>query len=163
MPFVAPRLKVFDYQGEYRYSLTFCTFDRRPLFEDESTVGVALTQIARGAISEGFDVPAYCFMPDHLHLLAVGRSRESRLIRFIKTTKQLSALAHRKRTGMPLWQRSAWDHVLRRDEDTLAVARYIINNPVRARLVERPEDYPFSGSLTHSRAELFDFLRRART
>jgi len=161
--FYAPRLKLFDYLGEYRYSLTFCTFNREPYFQDAETVRVTLTQIERAAQLEGFEVPAYCFMPDHTHLLVVGGSHESLLPRFIKTSKQLSAYEYRQRTGRSLWQRSGWDRVLRGEEATSDVARYILANPVRAGLVTSAEHYPFSGSLTHSREELFDFVGRART
>jgi hypothetical protein len=43
-----------------------------------------------------------------------------------------------------LWQKSYYDHVVRDDEALSAVVRYIIENPARARLVESPEDYPYS-------------------
>jgi putative transposase len=161
--FYAPRLKLFDYLGEYRYSLTLCTFNRERYFEDANTVRVTLAQIERSAQLEGFDVPAYCFMPDHLHLLVFGNSAESRLPRFIKTSKQLSGFVYRQRTGQTLWQRSGWDRVLRGEEATSDVARYILANPVRAGLVTIAEHYEFSGSLTCSREELFESLRRART
>jgi REP element-mobilizing transposase RayT len=46
-------------------------------------------------------------------------------------------------TGM-VWQRSFYDHPLRKDEDLLKVAEYIIYNPVRKGLVEDWRDYPFS-------------------
>jgi hypothetical protein len=45
---------------------------------------------------------------------------------------------------------------LRDDESTLATARYILENPVRAKFVIRPEDYPFLGSRTHKIAELLE-------
>jgi hypothetical protein len=45
---------------------------------------------------------------------------------------------------------------LRDDEATLSVARYILENPVRARLVRNPQDYPFSGSPVHSMAEILE-------
>ena len=53
-----------------------------------------------------------------------------------------------------LWQPSFHDRVLRDDESDLHVLRYILWNPVRAGLVERPEDYPFLGSTTHSVSEI---------
>ena len=40
-----------------------------------------------------------------------------------------------------LWQRESFDHILRRDEDLIEKAEYIANNPVRAGLVARPEEY----------------------
>jgi hypothetical protein len=51
-----------------------------------------------------------------------------------------------RRSAGRLWQPQYYDHVLRDEEDTLRVARYIIVNPVRAGLVTSPRDYPFSGS-----------------
>jgi hypothetical protein len=44
--------------------------------------------------------------------------------------------------------------VLRGDEATLGVARYILENPVRAGLVARVEDYPFAGSMVYPIAEI---------
>jgi len=40
--------------------------------------------------------------------------------------------------------------VLRGDEATLVVARYILENPIRAGFVERAEDYSYSGSQVYS-------------
>ena len=44
--------------------------------------------------------------------------------------------------GPKLWQRSYWDHVLRRDEDVRIVAEYIVQNPVRAGIVDEACRYP---------------------
>jgi len=64
--------------------------------------------------------------------------------------KQRSGYAYRRLTGdrEVLWQKSYYDHVLRRDEDLSDAARYIWGNPVRAGLVDNARDYPYSGSLT---------------
>ena len=45
-----------------------------------------------------------------------------------------------------LWQPSFHDRVLRDDEAAISVARYIVENPVRGKLVESPRDYAFLGS-----------------
>ena len=50
------------------------------------------------------------------------------------------------RTKQRLWQESFYDHVVRPEEDLSAIARYIIDNPVRAGIVKSPLDYPFAGS-----------------
>jgi hypothetical protein len=49
---------------------------------------------------------------------------------------------------MRLWQRGYFEHVLRDDEDSFGVARYILDNPVRTGLARNPQDYPSAGSLT---------------
>ena len=149
-----PRLATFDYLGFHRYSLTCCTFHRRRLFESHEVVRAVLTNIAETAEQERFGILAYCFMPDHVHLLASGQDGSCRALAFIARAKQVSGYWYRRAHHQPLWQRSARDRVLRSDEDTLAVTRYILANPVRAGLVERPLDYPFSGSLTLDRSEL---------
>ena len=41
-----------------------------------------------------------------------------------------------------LWQRAYHDHALHSDEDVVAVARYIVANPIRAGLVRQAGDYP---------------------
>jgi hypothetical protein len=42
-----------------------------------------------------------------------------------------------------VWQRDFFEHRLRHDESRREKADYILQNPVRKKLVERPEDWPF--------------------
>ena len=156
------RLSGFNYLGAHRYSLTFCTSGRERSFCDASVVRVVLSQIARAADIEGFNVLAYCAMPDHLHLLIEGRAATSDAKRFIKLGKQLTEFAYRREWRRPLWQASAWDRVLRKDEDTLAVVAYILANPVRAGLVAEPLDYPHSGSFVLDRVDLLAAIEHLR-
>ena len=154
-----PRLSTFDYLGSYRYSLTICTYKRRPYFNASTNVERALLQISRSAEGREFEILAYCFMPDHLHMLVAGRTETSNAQRFIDLAKQLSGYAHRQATGERLWQRSSWDRILRSQDDTATVIRYLLLNPVRAGLVERPLDHPGSGSLVFDRQALLDVFQ----
>ena len=97
-------------------------------------------------------------MPDHVHLLIEGLKPDSSALHFIDKAKQSSGYWHARQSGRRLWQKTGWDRVLRSDEDTWVVARYIINNPVRADLVQAPVDYPFWGSLVYSREEVLEFI-----
>jgi putative transposase len=149
-------LQSFDHVGLHRYFLTFCTHARQRLFIRQDIVGVVLRQILRTADDQRFAVIAYCFMPDHLHLLIEARSEAADALRFIHRAKQLSGFQVSRMFGRPLWQSYGFERTLRDDEPTLAVARYILENPLRARLVERPESYRFSGSATYSVAEILE-------
>lgn len=122
---------------------------RRPVFNRPEIVALCLDKLREASVRTGFEVIAYCFMPDHLHLL-VRATQDADLVSFMRLFKQLSGYAYRRSTGDPqvLWQTSYYDHVLRREEDTLVVARYIWANPVRAGLVASAKEYPCSGSLT---------------
>jgi len=151
-------LKTFDYIGLHRYFLTFCTHERQKRFVDEQRVDVVREQILRAATDESFAVTAYCFMPDHVHLLVEASSDASNCLRFIKCAKQLSGFHYREHFGERLWQRYGYERTLRSQDATLAVAKYIVENPVRAGLVENPDDYPFSGSERHSMAEILEAI-----
>ena len=149
-------LKTFDYVGPYRYFLTFCTDSRQRLFVTRERVELVMVQIERSAAEELFAVIAYCFMPDHVHLLIEGRCDSSDCRRFINRAKQFSGFHYAKAFGHRLWQRYGFERVLRDDEATLSVARYILENPLRARLVQRVDDYPFVGSRVYSLSEILE-------
>ena len=156
-------LKAFDYVGPHRYFLTFCTDSRQRVFVTRDRVDLVLLQIERSAADEQFAIIAYCFMPDHLHLLIEGLAEPSDCRRFIGRAKQFSGYHHAKAFGHRLWQRYGFERVLRNDEATLVVARYILENPLRAGLVSRVEDYPFAGSRVYSLADILDGLSTTRS
>ncbi|HEY3093458.1 MAG TPA: transposase [Vicinamibacterales bacterium] len=155
MPFkLSPRLNAFEYLGFYRYFLTICTLSRTRVFVEDQPVSLVVAHLSRTADDHGFSVVAYCLMPDHIHALIEGRHPAADFREFVRIFKQRSSFEWKRECGKPLWQRSYFEHVLRDDEDTIGVAKYILENPVRAGLVERPEDYPYLGSLTVSVREL---------
>jgi putative transposase len=100
-------------------------------------------------------VIAYCFMPDHVHLLVEGGTESADVRAFVHQAKQRAAFATRE-WARPLWQPSYHDRVLRDDDATLGVARYILENPVRARLVDSPTKYPFAGSIRYTLQEIVE-------
>jgi REP-associated tyrosine transposase len=148
------RLKTFDYVGEYRYFLTFCTADRRNVFTSAAIVELVLAQFWRAAHETGFEIVAYCFMPDHVHLLIEAVASNAEMKQFAKLAKQYAGFYYRQRTGRPLWQPSYWDHVLRDEEDTWSVTRYIVENRLPAGLAKRADEYPFLGSCVVDRNAL---------
>jgi putative transposase len=149
-------LKAFDYLDLHRYFLTFCTDFRKQLFVEADVVKPVLSQILRAASETQLALLAYCFMPDHLHLLVEGLADQSDCRAFIKKAKQYSGFDFAKQRGEKLWQRYGFERVLRDDEATLIVARYILNNPLRAGLVVDVREYPFVGSDRYSLQELLE-------
>ena len=150
----------FRYRGRHRYSLTMCTHQRQRTFRSTMIVNRVLYHLKQAVAGAGFEITAYCFMPDHLHLLTEGLSEDADLRRFVHEFKQRSAFEYKRATGQPLWQPRYHDHVLRDDEATKSVAGYIIQNPVRAGLVEDPRRYPFLGSEVYAMEDLLESVRR---
>ena len=139
------RLPGVPYVGYFGYSLRFGTLHRLRHFTDAALIRDALMQIQRTCDEYGFALIAYCFMPDHVHLAVEGRTADSDLRRFVKVAKQRVAYRARTQFAIPaIWQAGYYERIVRfQGMDNLI--RYILNNPVRAGLVERAEEYPFSG------------------
>jgi putative transposase len=138
------RLERDLYRGPAMFSVSVTTWLRQPVFTDATEVDRYRRMLEDAARETGFKLLAYCFMPDHLHLLVEGLE-SSDLARFMKAFKQASSFDHKRRVGRPLWQRSFYDHVVRGPDDVQCAVEYILGNPVRAGLADNPGDYPFSG------------------
>ena len=149
-----PRLRGFDYTGGHRYFLTICTKRRVRVFVTREAVDVVLAQLLQSARDQRMAVIAYCFMPDHLHLLVEGTDPASQLTEFVRIFKQRSSFHFQKIFASELWQRSYFERVLRGHESWIDAARYVVANPLRSGMVERVEDYPFVGSMTMSVRDL---------
>jgi putative transposase len=148
------RLAGFQYLGYQRYFLTTCTFDRRRHFTSGQVVDVAHGEFLRTATEFDFAILAYCFMPDHAHLLVEGSTDSADFRGFAALAKQRSGYAVRSLITGRLWQKGYFERVLRDEDDTFHVARYVLNNPVRAGLVASPADYPFLGSAVLAKDDL---------
>jgi REP element-mobilizing transposase RayT len=125
------------------FSITICTCNRQPLFEDPAWAKAVFDTLSTGSIGRCTTRYAACLMPDHLHLLIAPAA--GNLADVLSGWKRYSANRVR-RLGLAgkCWQRSFYDHALRTDEDLHAAAEYIVQNPVRAGLVDDWRKYPFA-------------------
>lgn len=156
------RLRGFGYTGHHRYLLTICA--RRPAkpFRRGRAVRFVLEQL-RQRVSDGpFALLAFCFMPDHAHLVVEGLSEQADLCRFIARWKQESGYWYRRETGRALWMSGYYDRILRDGESTMDAVRYVVMNPIRARLAKQVGEYPFAGSDVFSDQELKEVLKGCR-
>ena len=142
------RLSPENYSGKRLYFLTICTQDRRPILREGNVVAAILTTLRELASRHDFAIHAYCFLPDHMHLLCESLSQGCRMLDFVSRFKQQTAFEHRQKFGASLWQPKFYDHILRRSDSMDDVAWYIWLNPVRKALCTDPKSFPFSGSLT---------------
>jgi REP element-mobilizing transposase RayT len=130
------------------YLVTTTTANRVRVFVDFKAACAACRCFASRLLMGDARMLAWVLMPDHAHwLIQLGTTDV--LDRVVARLKSASARAANRVSGRkgPLWSRAYHDHALRSNEDLMAVARYIIGNPVRAGLVERVGDYPFWDSV----------------
>jgi len=125
--------------------LTVCTHKRKPILVSEE-----IHQTLRSAwgSSDQWIVGKYIIMPDHIHLFCSPSTNEPLSIQqWIAFWKRLVSQNYPEL--QPMWQRDGWDTQLRTNESYSEKWQYVQNNPVRAGLIESPEDWSYQGTLNH--------------
>jgi putative transposase len=140
------RLREFDYSAPRAYFVTICAKQGRALLSDEKVAISVIDSLREQKLNRGYKVYAWCLMPDHLHLLLNPADSGVVISEFVQAFKSQTGFRYKRQYGQPLWQRSFYDHIVRMSEDAIKIADYILNNPVRKGLAQRPEDYPYLGT-----------------
>lgn len=122
------------------YLVTFVTEGRKRPFTDFYCARLMIRTMKN---SSGIDTLAFTVMPDHVHWLIQLRDQIS-LSRVLHSLKSVSAHRLNRHIGCTgrFWQDGFHDHALRKEEAVIDAARYIITNPLRAKLVSSIGDYP---------------------
>jgi len=126
-------------RGNRREQVFFCDADRTAY----------LTWLQQYTRDHGVAILAYCLMPNHVHLVALP-SEVDALHRALRPLHTRYAQRVNRAFGWKghVWQGRFFASAL--DEAHLwAAIRYVERNPVRARLVESAEDYPWSSASSH--------------
>ena len=140
-----PRLEPEHYEGYAAVHWSLTIHERAAGWLDGSFHGVFREMLLHAHARFHLVCPAYCLMPDHLHILWLGLRPESDqrvAVRFIRKSLRPNLLPCR-------FQKESYDHVLRGGESgrdgIREIAFYILANPVRAGIVTDPDEYPWRG------------------
>lgn len=138
------------YKGLKIISFTLCIKNRKILFNKPQIFQVFESLLIKEIIEHKCKAYVYLFMPDHVHLLVSGIEQNSDIKKCIDSFKQKSGYWLYKNLSEFKWQKDYYDHILRKEEELKTQIDYILNNPVRARLVEEWQNYKFKGSTVYS-------------
>jgi putative transposase len=153
-----PRLNlIFQRFNAPVYFVTFNTHARASLLTIPE-VHEAFIEYCGRAADFRIGIGRYVLMPDHVHLfVCFGIDCTKTLGSWVKGLKHeldtvllSKGLKPAQQTGQKLvtfWQPGFHDHLLRSDESYAAKWEYVFQNPVRAGLVRRAEDWPFAGEI----------------
>ena len=122
----------------------------RTFFED-GDYALYRDLLAENCKAAGVEVWAWCLMPNHVHLVLVPSASDGlrRALARVHRSYAGTVQARRKRSGH-FWQGRFGAVVM--DEQHLAAAlRYLSLNPVRARLVQRAQNWRWSSTRAHLR------------
>jgi putative transposase len=122
---------------------------REPIFFEPGDQEVYRDLLAEQAAKARLAVWAYCLMPNHVHLIVVPEDEEG-LGRAIGEAhrRYTNFINARGRWSGHLFQ-SRFASVAMDDAHLTAAVRYVSFNPVRARLVARPQDWAWSSVRAH--------------
>lgn len=127
------------------YLLTTVTLRRRPLFAEWTVASRVCAVLHEGKLWRDSRLLCWVLMPDHAHLM-VSLGPGEPLSKLMQRVKAVSSKVAGPLASVPtrrIWTPAYHDRALRREEDMIAVARYVVMNPVRAGLVRRVGDYPY--------------------
>jgi putative transposase len=120
----------------------------RTFFED-GDYALYLDLLAQAAERSGVEIWSYCLMPNHVHIIAVPRDEDGLGRAFRHVHRHYTGYVNaRLRVTGHLWQ-GRFSSVAMDEGHLVAALRYVALNPVRARLVARPEDWRWSSVRAH--------------
>jgi REP-associated tyrosine transposase len=129
------------------YFVTACTSRRRKILATKK-VHDSFEAFCRTSPEHGAWIGAYVLMPDHLHLFVAIDDEKITLTGWMKSLKNaLSSALRSAGVSSPHFQKGFFDHVLRSAESYEEKWHYVRENPVRAELAKRWDDWPFRGEI----------------
>lgn len=144
------RLDSEIYRGPIIVSFTLCVKDRKELFNEKGIYNIFESIFLNELKKHKCEAYVYLFMPDHAHILLSGKESDSDIKKCIDGFKQQTGFWLYKNLSTYKWQKDYYDHILRKEEEIKTQIDYILNNPVRAGLVEEWQNYKFKGSSVYS-------------
>jgi len=153
-----PRLRREFYQADAVVFWTMPLARRAAGWLSPASHAVFRELMLHAAAREGLLCPAYCLMPDHLHLVWMGLRLDSDQRNGIKFLRAQLGLALQPAR----FQHQAHDHVLTPEERQRsafsgACADYVLLNPFQARLVTEPAAWPYLGTVVPGYPRAFPF------
>ena len=157
--------RIFQIYDPPLFFVTFCTARRRKILAD-TRAHSAFIDYAKRAFDHNVAVGRYVIMPDHVHLFVAG-DHEFDLGMWVRGLKRVVAAAvtggrHGKDSAaekaaatalsplgksQPFWQHGFFDHLIRNTESYAQKWDYVRENPARAGLVSRAENWEYQGEI----------------
>lgn len=150
-PFVPRPHRLGDVYARYSpplYFVTFCTAGRQRLLAS-SACHEAFVQYAGKALPlASVAVGRYVIMPDHIHVFLRGPDGFDLGIWIRGLKRRISLMSAEQTRPSVVWQSGFFDHIIRHSESYRDKWAYVRENPVRAGLVSRAEEWPYQGEIT---------------
>jgi putative transposase len=167
----AHRKTVKHFEGSrHLHELTFSCYQRKPLLTNDVWRSILARSLKSASVEEGFDLIAFVFMPEHVHLLVAPHTQGAKVSRLLARTKQptskqikvllneagsslVNQLTVRERPGkycFRFWQEGpGFDRNIFSAQAIEASLNYIHENPVKRGLCKHAADWKWSSARFH--------------
>lgn len=137
------RLKGYDYTQPGAYFVTFCTHNRMPILWEDHAESKTLSKFGRIAEHAWLELPdqfsnlrldKFCIMPNHIHGIIQLLDTDTRshglaeIVRWYKSISGRRINSARQATGLPVWQRNYYEHIIRNEKEWSQIRAYISMN-----------------------------------
>jgi len=134
-----PRIPVWlQWDQNVIYFVTLCVENRRPVLANPETLR-ALENASRRL--EHWRLLAAVIMPDHVHIIASPAADRDEKVGNLSAALKWWIRHEVEATWK--WQSGSFDRLMRSGESLHSKWLYLYENPVRARLVTEPDDWPY--------------------
>jgi REP element-mobilizing transposase RayT len=125
-----------------------------PLWLKEPRVAQCIVEaLHRGAEALGlFELHSFVVMANHVHVLLTPKAPLARITRGLKRHTAATANQILHRSGQRFWQEESFDHWVRDESEFYRIKDYIEQNPVKAGLVAKAEEWPWSSAFRSTRS-----------
>ena len=131
------------------YFITTCVHQRQPILARANVAEVLCKEWRSAKDRHGWLIGRYVIMPDHIHFFCAEQPGGAKrpLSELMARWKEWTSkhLCHALSISAPVWQTGFFDHLLRSHESYAEKWQYVRDNPVRAQLVGKWNDWPHQG------------------
>jgi len=145
------------------YFFTSVAHDRLPIFQTDELKRIFINALNEARRSADLLIFSYVIMPDHYHIITGGKREPSDTLRYLNGISAKRIIDHLKENAPASleklkmfekkrgYKHSVWEHhpdtfLITSESMLLQKVHYIHQNPVKAALVEHPDDYLYSSS-----------------
>lgn len=119
-----------------------------PTWLRETSIAKLLMREIQALPELGVVIIAYCLMANHVHLVVqlpdLVDFSAGRMMQRLKGRTAVAANKLLGRSGQAFWQHESYDHVVRNGEELARIVAYVVNNPVKAGLVQDWTQWPYT-------------------
>lgn len=148
--------KLQDYKNEFerKYFETFDTFlnkySKSPMWLSIDSIAVKVKESLHFMDKKMYDLFAYCIMPNHVHVMIKPLRKSNNVVYSLAnimyslkrfTANECNRLLEKK--GQ-FWHNESYDHFIRDDKDFEYQLYYLLNNPIKAKLIDKTKMWKHS-------------------